>query len=155
MEPLTTYADKSPFGKRSYRLFSDRIVVRHNNTVSVEGEAVFALRDLRPEHDTISMRSPFLMAGVWIALIAWLVYWALLELAHQDSLGTFPGFFLMLGFVGLLMIVLGLKKQRLVRFQTRAGVPAFDIFREGPRKNEFDAFIERLESEIRATAQLP
>lgn len=150
MEPLATYADKSPFEIRSYQLFPDRIVVRHNNTVSVEAESVFGLRDLGPEHDTIRVRSPFLTAGVWIALVAGLIYWALIELTHQDSLGTFPGFFLMLGFVGLLMIALGLKKQRLVRFKTKAGVPAFDIFQEGPRKREFDGFIVRLQTEIRA-----
>jgi hypothetical protein len=153
MDPLATYSDKSHFGRRSYRLFSDRVEVRHNDTLQSEGETTLRLLDLNPDFERAAVRSNFFKSGLGMMLGSWMVYWALIELTRVDPFAMFAGFFLALGFAGLFMFSVGLKKQRFVCFRTLAGVPTLTIFKEGPKRAEFDAFIAELVAAIRATKQ--
>jgi len=150
MDAIATYSDKSHYGTRRYRLFADHIVVSHRDAIAGESEMTLRLKDLDPDYATVAIRSRFFYAGLWLAPIPWLIYWALLELTRLDPFGRFAGLFLGLGFAGLFMVAIGLRKQRFVRFRTRAGVPALDVFREGPTRAQFDGFVAKLTSLIRA-----
>src|SRR5579883_3093796 len=105
MDTLATYSDKSHFGVRSYTLYPDRVAVRHRDTIKGEAEGIILLKDLEPEYMTIAIRSSALTAGLWLTLVPWLIYWTLIELAHVDPFGTFAGFFLALGFVGIFVLL--------------------------------------------------
>ena len=153
MDPVATYSDKSHFGRRSYRLFTDRLEVLHNDTLRSEGETTLRLMDLDPNYERVATRSTFFASGIWMMIVPWTIYWALIELTRTDPFGTFPGFFLAFGFAGLFMFLVGLKKQRYVCFRTLAGVPALAVFKEGPKRAEFDAFIAALVAAIQGTKQ--
>lgn len=150
MEPIASYADKSQFGVRSYVLYEDHVIVRYNDTLRVHGESSFSLRDLHEQYHTLAVRSSFFSAGLGLAVAGATIRWCVVELAHREPLSRIPAFFLTLSIVGVLMAVIGLRKQRLVSFHTKAGVPAFTIFREGPRKAEFDPFVAQIVAGIRA-----
>jgi hypothetical protein len=144
MNPIASYSDKSHFGRREYDLFPDNIAIRYSDTIKASGESVIRLSDLSPNYHRGAQRSQFFFAGIWMMLVPWLIYWALIELTKIDSLGVFAGFFLAMGFAGFFMVIVGVRKQQFVTFQTLAGVPALTIFREGPRKQEFDTFLALL-----------
>lgn len=154
MEPLATYSDKSHAGIRNYRLYPDRIAVTHRDVIKGEAEATIRLEDMNPDFEKFAVRGAMLWAGVWILLVASLIYWTLIELTHVDPFGTFAGFFLALCFVGVFVAVVGLKKQRFVRFRNVGGTPALDVFREGPKKHEFDAFLLQLGEAIQNARKL-
>lgn len=153
MDSLATYSDKSHFGRRSYRLFSDRVQVTHNDTLQSEGETTLRLLDLDPAFERVAVRSTFFKAGLWMMIVPWTIYWALVELTRTDPFAMFAGSFLAFGFAGLFTFAVGLKKQRHVCFRTLAGVPALVIFKEGPRRAEFDTFVSTLVGAIESTKQ--
>lgn len=153
MEPIARYKDKSHFGKREYDLFPDRIVIRYSDTIKSSGESTIRLSDLNPDCHRGAQRSPFFFSGIWMTMVPWLIYWALIELTTTDPFGTFAGFFLGIGFAGLFMALVGVRKQKLVAFTTLAGVPALTLFREGPRKREFDKFLCSLLDAINGMGQ--
>lgn len=153
MDPLAIYSDKSHFGRRSYRLFTDRLEVRHDDTLRHEGETTLRLLDLDPNYERAATRSVFFTAGVWMTILPWLLYWALIELTSADPFGTFAGMFLALGFAGLVPLGAGLRKQRYICFRTLTGVPALTVFKEGPKRREFDAFVAELLAAIHANKQ--
>lgn len=150
MEPIATYVDKSHFGRRAYRLFSDRLQVTHNDTLRNEGEATLRLAELDPAYERGATRSNFFSAGLGMMTGSWLIYWALVELTNVDPFKMFAGLFLAFGFAGLFMFLVGLKKQRYVNFRTISGVPVLTVFKEGPARADFDRFIEQLVDAIRA-----
>jgi hypothetical protein len=152
MDPLATYSDKSHFGRRSYRLFTDRLQVTHNDTLHSESETTLRLLELDPNYVRIAARSAFFSSGLWMTIVPWTIYWALIELTRTDPFAMFAGSFLALGFAGLFMFVVGLRKQRYVCFRTLAGVPALTIFK-GPRRAEFDTFVSTLVGAIESTKQ--
>ena len=86
-------------------------------------------------------------------VVPWVIYWTLIELTKVDPFGVFAGFFLAMGFAGFFMFSVGMRKQRFVTFHTLAGVPALTIFKEGPRKREFDGFLARLLEAINGMKQ--
>ena len=81
-----------------------------------------------------------------------MIYSGIVSLTKVDSLGTFPGFFLAMAFIGVFVAIACFKKQRFVRFRTSAGTPSFDVFREGPEKKSFDAFTSAVQEAIRRAA---
>lgn len=153
MDPLATYSDKSHVGRRSYRLFTDRLEVMHNDTIRAEGETTLRLANFDSGYDRVAARSTFFVSGLWMMIVPGTIYWALIELTRADPFGTFAGAFLSLGFAGLFMFLVGLKKQHYVCFRTLAGVPVLTVFKEGPKRGEFDAFVATLVAAIQATKQ--
>jgi len=153
MDLIAQYEDRSHFGRREYDLYTDCIVVRYSDTLKSSGESTIRLSDLNPDYHRGAQRSPFFMSGIWMTLIPWLIYWALIELTKTDPFGTFAGFFLAMGFAGLFMTLIGVRKQKFVTFATLTGVPALTIFREGPRKREFDSFLDSVIDAINGMKQ--
>ena len=102
------------------------------------------MSDLNPSYHKGAQRSQLFSAGLWMMIVPWVIYWALTELTAVDAFGVFAGFFLAMGFAGLFMVLVGFRKQRFVMFTTLAGVPALTIFKEGPRRDEFDKFLMSL-----------
>lgn len=149
MEAIANYSDKSHAGVRSYVLYPDHIVVVHRDTVRGTAESRIRLRELNPDYEKIAVRTVMLWAGVWILIVSSLIYWALIELTRLDPFGRFAGFFLTMALVGVFVAAVGLRRERLVRFRSMGGVPALEVFREGPKKMDFDVFVAHLEAAIR------
>ncbi len=124
-------------------------MVTHRDAIRGEAEVTVRFADISPDFEKHAIRSPLFFAGIWIALLASITYEAIITLAKVDSLSTFPGFFLAMIFVGIFVMAATFKKQRFVRFRTKAGTPSFDVFREGPEKKRFDEFISAIQEAVR------
>lgn len=147
-DSIATYADKSHFGNRSYVLFPDNIHVKVNSPFIANVEVSIRLSDLSPDYAKIEMFSPFLWIGGVVMLIGWVSYGVITEIVETNANNSNINFLLALGFVGLFVFLVGLRKQRFVRFQTRAGVASLDVFAHGPRKKEFQPFVDVLQEQI-------
>jgi hypothetical protein len=151
MNLIATYADKSYFGRREYKLYPDRIMVAQRDPVGLDLDTRIYLNDLNPDFDRISMRSGFFNDGIGILMVSGLIYWALIELTTADPFGLFATFFLGFAVAGLFMFLVGLRKLRLARFKPLPNrQETLDIIYGGSRREEFDEFVSIVQRTIRS-----
>lgn len=146
---IASYSDKSHFGKRTYELFFETIEVKIDSPFVAKIETSFRLSELSPDYSKLQVYSPYLSVGGILMLIGWISYGVITEIVKTNADNSNINFLLALGFIGFFVFLVGLRKQKLVRFQTRGGAPGFDVLAHGPRKTEFQFFVDKLQEQIR------
>jgi hypothetical protein len=143
-----TYEAKTPFGHRLYDLDEDTVSVRGDIPLQGRFEVTIALSDLDPRFERIWIRSQFFAVGMWFFAIGLIAYLIETTMVGMDGWGTACLFTLMWAFIGAVLLGVGLKKYQIGRFKTKAGVPAIDVFEEGPMKSTFPSFLSELVNRI-------
>ena len=143
------YKDVSSFGKRSYALIGDEILVRAVTISGSEHEVRLALHQLDPNYESMRVRGPLFVPLVFVALIG-ITGVSILSSVSSLSHITYPYYAcLFMGAFGLIFGALSLRRTRLVRFKNLSGVPAFDVFEAGPEKTRFDSFVAGIQDKIK------
>jgi len=145
----TVYKAKSPFGRRTYKLEDGSITVSGDIPLKGDFEASFTPTDLDPHFEKLWLRSQFFGVGIFftsISAIGYVLETAIFGLSEMSTLCLFTLTWLL---IGSLILIIGLKKYQIVRFKTKAGVPALDLFEAGPMKSEFPDFLEQVLAAIK------
>jgi hypothetical protein len=141
------YSDRSLFGKRTYELCEGSIFVRGTTTHGAKFEAKFEYSSLSSNPEKVWVRSPLLWAGMTVVCMAGLSLTGLAIFEAQDK-----EFLRWMAYaavtIGLGLALVSLRPIELSRFKSHAGVPAFDVFRAGPMKDQFDSFTHEIEVQI-------
>lgn len=142
------YKDRSLFGKRGYELLDAAVHVSGTTSGGSRFEAQIDYAELNPTPEKIWLRSPLMWGGIAITSMATISLTALGVFQSQDK-EFLTGLAYAMAFIGLFVALISLKKIELARFKSRAGVASLDIFRSGPDKLQFDAFVTELKNRIR------
>ena len=148
-----TYAEQRFEGKRTFQLFSDRVVIRGSETFASDYEQTVRLELLRPEVDRAWQRSPSFMSGIKLAVGAFIAV-SVLHSGFGMSVGTYFGGLASVGVVtGLLFAFATRRKVEYAVFKTQAGVGTLSVARSGGQTADYDAFIQRLVQQIQCCGQ--
>ena len=151
MEPIATYSDSMLQVSRLFLLYRDRVVVRARWLFKGQSESSVNLSDLVEEPHRFSVRNRLLryaklmaLLGLVVAVVGFFGRRAnMLVLAPLITVG------LVLTALGIVFMVRLASKIQFVGFKTRDGKVALDIARAGPRKAEFEKFVDRVRKQIK------
>lgn len=149
MEPITTYSEVRFDGARTFTLFPDRVVVRGKQTLHSDFESEIPLATLDPNFERISIRNRTFMAGVWMALVSFVLCSILVSGLKMSFADMTPVVVLMIGVAGLILSAATYRKVEFLRFKNQAGVTVLDVARSGREAAQFDSFVDALTKQIR------
>ena len=147
-----TYSDKSLLGKRSYEIKDSVLYAEGSNLTNHAFKVELALADLNPNFERVWIRSPMMIAGLWI-MIGGCVGYTLLDKLAAGKAESIEGFCISLAFAGLFVLLVAMRRIEVVQFKSTAGVPLIMIVKAGKRKAEFDGFVGELQSQIKTIAE--
>lgn len=145
-----TYSEQRFDGKRTFQLFTDRVLICGSETFSTTYEQTVRLESLRSEFDRTWYRSPSFMHGLKLAGGS-LVAVSVLHSGFGMSVGSYFGGLAAVGVVtGLLLAFATRRRVEFAVFKTQAGVGALSVARSGRQAADYDAFIQRLIHQIQS-----
>jgi len=149
MDPIATYSEVRFDGKRTFMLFPDRIYIRGTKTLHSDFETEVPLHILEPGYYRFNVRNAGFMAGVWMAVVSFVVCEILVSGFKMSFAQNAPGLMLVLGVSGFILSAATFRKVEFLRFQHRAGGIAFDIARSGKNAAQLDSFVDAVIKQIR------
>jgi hypothetical protein len=144
MSTLMTYFERRFDGHRAFELQSDRVLVKGREFLGAEFEQTIMLDMLRPEVNHARTRTRGFGEGITIVIAA-------LGIKQGFGLSVFSywgGLAIVLAVGGALLTLATSRKINWVVFKSRAGVDALTIARSGPDKEQFDAFVQKIVTQI-------
>jgi len=148
METIATYFEQRFDGKRSFTLLPDAVVVAGRTTFNSDFEGRIPLSSLDPNYNRLRVRSRSCWTGLWMAVIAFVVWQVLVNGIHMSWAATPAGMVACFGAGGFLLSLATLRKVEFIRFSTQAGVVVLDLARAGPERDKLDGFVEALTRQI-------
>lgn len=148
VEPLATYAERSPGLRREFRLYPNHVTVHSRNLGGVEIEIHVPLEELSPEFGYLLFRSRRVVAGcvlsAGLAVILWLM------VGPFDMPWTSPRVMVTAGLLVLSVAVAALymPRYRAFRFVNRSGVVVLDMIESGPAKSDCHTFAKAVQASI-------
>ncbi len=153
LEPLMTYSEQRFDGKRTFQLFSDRVVIRGSQILASDFEQTVRLESLRPDFDRTWCRSPSFISGIKLAVGSFIAV-SILHSGFGMSVGTYLGGLAFVGVVtGLLLAFATRHKVEYAVFKTQAGVDTLSVARSGRQTADYDSFVQRLVQQISICGQ--
>ena len=155
MEQIATYSEIRFDGSRTFTLFPDRIVVKGKQTFHSDFESNIPLATLDSNYDCVRIRNRIFIAGVWIAIISFIMFIILLTGLKIPFTEFSPGIILSIGVAGLILSAATYRKVEFLRFRNKAGLIVLDIARSGKHADEFDTFVDTLINHIEHHKEQP
>ena len=147
MKPIETYREKNISGCRTIELFDDSVSITGYQAFTNDFKLTVPLNTLEPTVSQMGIREKTGLAG--FAVLAAGSYGAF-KCAVQHPPLTNPGFWVCSFFalVGIYLLLRALRRIETAIFYTTAGVARFHVCRIGPDAGRFQAFVERIASQI-------
>ena len=147
MKPIETYREKTVFGCRTIELFDDRVSITGYQAFTSDFKLTVPLNTLEPNVSQMGIRE--LSGWIGFAILAGGSYSAF-KCAGQHPPLTNPGFWVCSFFalVGFYLLLRAFRRIETAIFYTTAGVARFHVCRIGPDAGRFQAFVERIASQI-------
>src|SRR5579884_1772661 len=144
MEPIATYSEVRFDGSRTFTLLPDKIVIRGKKSLKSEFETSIALTTIEPYPDKLKIRNRNFTAGLWMAVISFVVA-AILVSGFKMSFETFaPGMVVCIGMAGVVLMLATFRKVEFVRFKNSGGIVILDLARSGKGAGQLNSFIDAL-----------
>ena len=149
MDPITTYQEVRFDGKRTLRLFSDRILVQGSTVLGYSSfESTIALKVLSLTPDRLSVRSPHFNGGLWMVIISPVIG---MVLVSGLGMGFDSPMVVLMGVMclsGLLFLWSTWKRVEYARFTNDVGIVILDIAVNAKEPQIFTDFIGMLTQQI-------
>jgi len=154
MKAIATYSEVTLAGKRKYALYSDKIVIKGAGNWSYEFEQTLVLKKISPDYIRLRIRptvawislSMFFLAG--LACIVLIYEFAIQSRAIPGVLGIFSG-------SALIVALVTMRKVEYARFCSEDyGSVLLSVARSGPKRNQFDSFVQALVTQIEHAKEL-
>ena len=147
MKPIETYREKNVFGCRTIELFDDSVSISGYQAFTNDFKLTVPLNTLEPAASQMGIRERTGWIGA--AILAAGSYGAF-QCAAQHPPLTNPGFWVCSFFalVGCYLLLRAIRRIETAIFYTTAGVARFHVCRIGPDATRFQAFVERIASQI-------
>ena|SRR5215510_8776298 len=154
MTPLATYEERRPWWRKTFELYSDRLVVRYQRAFGSHAEETVRLSDLMPTDSRVWVKDRAQHRLILLSVILGCVG-LLLALLGAPSV-FFPRASLLWSLVGAVVSALGFvffdpRRIEYVHFRFRAGGVLL-VGRLGPHKDRFGGFVQALRDAIERAA---
>jgi hypothetical protein len=149
MDPIAIYEEHRFDGSRTFRLYSDRVVVKGKTALGPEFDTTILLNSLQPVASTVRSRTNGFWQGVWMALPALLILESGL-VSPTSSLGVLAIVFTI---GGALLSLCTARKIEWAYVSSHAGVVVLTIARSGKQQEAFAPFVQALLKQIQVAAQ--
>ena len=153
MEEPLVYREVLSRGRRTFELFSDKIIV-HTKYPNHSADFTVMLSDLRHSPNTVRLREwPFKVGlSVMLSVSAVLGYrWMQVTAEAPMDWGRVLPFSLPLIFVGGVVCLYCIRKIEFASFVNHVGLTALDIGDAGPDRAAFRGFVEQLIARIQSS----
>lgn len=152
MEPSAEYVETRLGGRRTYRLYPDRLSFKSKGIFLPDMEIEFPLADLSPTPTKVVLPAVNLDLGlgmfVFMGVVAsWLGYSCRSELFHDPFLTFVVVGFAAAAVAGLGLMVRSRLKITYLHFHSASGL-ACDLGQRGKFKGQFDGFVAALVAQI-------
>ncbi|MEO7317760.1 MAG: hypothetical protein ABIZ56_02095 [Chthoniobacteraceae bacterium] len=147
MKPIDTYREKNVFGCRTIELFDDSVSITGYQAFTNDFKLSVPLNTLEPTVSQMGIRERTGWIGFAILAVG---SYSAFQCATQHPPLTNPGFWVCSFFalVGLYLLLRAIRRIETAIFYTIAGVARFHVCRIGPDTARFQAFVERIASQI-------
>lgn len=149
MDPIATYSETRFDGKRMFMLFPDRIYIQGTQTLKSDFEIEIPLALLEPRCYRFNVRNGAFIAGIWMAIISFVVCGILVSGLKMTFAQFIPGLMVVFGISGLVLSAATFRKVEFLQFKNLGGGVAFDIARAGKEVAQLDSFVDAVIKHIR------
>jgi len=148
-EPIARYAERLLPVRRDFALYPDRVEVEARWLLGRRYRSTVRLSTLKPDHRPLQMRLKWHRYGIWTSVAGAAVVAVTMIPPRPGPLSwaTIAG--IALGAAGLLLALLTRRRVLFARFDPVRTPGGLDIACAGPQTEAFDAFVRRIEREIR------
>jgi hypothetical protein len=147
-DPIAAYKEARFYGKRTFELFEDTVVVRGKHTFKSEFEIAVPLRILVPSVVRTRARNKAFFSGLWLTIGSLMVAYIVESISQKDASEAIIYLCILSG-VGVLLSVVTARKVEWAQFISDAGIIALNVARAGKQTDKFDSFVEALVAQIR------
>ena len=152
MEPIATYRESRLERRCRFDLFADSIRAR-GQMLTREFDVTISLSRLHPQFEQLWVYGTMLYSGLCVFVIGFVVLLFLVG-DLKSNIPSAVGPTAVAALFGLFLILTNLRKIKIVRFLSDAGVPTIDIACAGRGAARFDEFVALLIEHIqRARAE--
>ncbi len=147
---MNIYQDKSPNGERKFKISEGKLHIEGNaKTVgSCDFRETIEISTLDKNYGSGSFRPSYLKSGLILSTIGFCSHLFLVRAFSMDSFAEGPALLFCLGIAGAFVALMGLRRYEYVTFKNHSGVAVLTLFKSGPKKIHFDAFLQKLLQEI-------
>ncbi|MDQ8183864.1 hypothetical protein [Pelagicoccus sp. SDUM812005] len=148
MDPIAKYNERRHAGKRDFELYPDRLIISGKNYLSSEFKTDLPLEGIRPEKEYITCRNATFKTGFYFLIGPFIAWHVMVRGLDFDPYAEGPMLMWFAGLAGIILILVGLKKERYTCFKSSAGVTVLNVAKNRKTDKNFDVFIDLLVERI-------